>query len=611
MRFLEKGEAAVSNYRDSFRLAYQSDELVNWCPGLGTVLANEEIIDGKSERGSHPVERRPLRQWMLRITSYADRLESDLEGLDWSYGIKKLQSDWIGRSTGAEVDFFIGDHSEFERWKSARTTAGFSDEADDQVLRVYTTRPDTLYGATYMVIAPEHRLVDSLTSAEQATAVQAYVQKAAARSDRERQQQTKEKTGVFSGSYATNPVNGEQIPVWIADYVLASYGTGAIMAVPAHDERDFEFAQQFELKIIPVYEPDAKADIDRDALAAGNVCYSGSGKAINSGDYDGTETGDFKDKIIVDLVAAGTGNAAVNYKLRDWLFSRQRFWGEPFPILHELGDDGNPTGVIRAVDESELPVDLPHIDDYKPHGKPEPPLGKAPQEWLYPEIDGKKYRREINTMPQWAGSCWYYLRFIDPKNDTCFIDPEKEKAWMPVDLYVGGAEHAVLHLLYARFWHKVLFDRGYVSTVEPFQKLVNQGMILGEIEFTDPNGNPVDPADVEKRGDSYFLKSDQAVKVDSRAHKMSKSRGNVINPDVIVKDFGADSLRMYENVYGTTGSFQAVEHAGGQRRQELPGSRMANDCGSGCRTKTLWLPPFVTTSQLRSKTRYCTKPSRR
>ena len=542
-----QGDAAVSAYRDEHRLAYQSDELVNWCPALGTVLANEEIVDGKSERGQHPVERRPLRQWMLRITAYADRLEQDLEGLDWSYGIKKLQSDWIGRSTGAEVDFYVGD--KFDEWVAERNNTGLPDD-DDQVLRVYTTRPDTLYGATYMVIAPEHRLVESLTTADQEEAVQTYVKQASARSDRERQQTAKQKTGVFSGSFAINPINGEKVPVWIADYVLASYGTGAIMAVPAHDERDFEFAQQFDLPVIPVYEPAEGDDVDRQAIAAGKACFSGNGKAINSQKYDGLETDAFKAQVIADLNQNGTGKTAVNYKLRDWLFSRQRFWGEPFPILHELDDAGNPTGVLRPVDEADLPVDLPHIDDYKPHGKPEPPLGKAPEEWLYPVIDGKKYRREMNTMPQWAGSCWYYLRFIDPKNDKCFVDPEKEKAWMPVDLYVGGAEHAVLHLLYARFWHKVLFDRGYVSCKEPFQKLVNQGMILGEMEFTDAEGNKVDPEAVEKQGDKFVLKSDPSIKVESRAHKMSKSRGNVINPDEIVRDFGADSLRMYEMFMG-------------------------------------------------------------
>jgi leucyl-tRNA synthetase len=575
-----QGEDAVRRYQDEFRLAYQSDALVNWCPELGTVLANEEVIDGKSERGGHPVMRIPLRQWMLRITAYADRLEKDLEGLDWSEGIKKLQRDWIGRSTGAEVDFYIGDADKFDAWKEMRSRSGYPRKPAEDVLRIYTTRPDTLFGATYMVIAPEHPFVERLTTPEQKSAVEGYVAKAASKSDRERQEETKHKTGVFTGSYALNPVNGAQVPIWIADYVLISYGTGAIMAVPAHDERDFEFATQYQIPIVAVVDPAGAKDIDRAAVLAGTACFAAYGKAINSGAYDGLTTAAFKQKISADLEAAGQGRAAVNYKLRDWLFSRQRFWGEPFPILHELDAKGQPTGALRAVDEADLPVDLPHLDDYKPIGKPEPPLGKAPESWLYPVIDGRRYRRETNTMPQWAGSCWYYLRFIDPQNDTAFVDRRKEKAWMPVDLYVGGAEHAVLHLLYARFWHKVLFDRGYVSTIEPFQKLVNQGMILGEVEFTgykSPSGQwisaqqvvdgedgqalikgtttAVSPRtlaadDVEKQGDCFVLKTDPTIRVDSRAHKMSKARGNVVNPNDIVAKFGADALRLYEMFMG-------------------------------------------------------------
>jgi leucyl-tRNA synthetase len=575
-----QGEEAVRRYQDEFRLAYQSDALVNWCPELGTVLANEEVIDGKSERGGHPVMRIPLRQWMLRITAYADRLEKDLEGLDWSEGIKKLQRDWIGRSTGAEVDFYIGDADKFDAWKEMRSRSGYPRKPAEDVLRIYTTRPDTLFGATYMVIAPEHPFVERLTTPEQKSAVEGYVAKAASKSDRERQEETKHKTGVFTGSYALNPVNGAQVPIWIADYVLISYGTGAIMAVPAHDERDFEFATQYQIPIVAVVDPAGAKDIDRAAVLAGTACFAAYGKAINSGAYDGLTTAAFKQKISADLEAAGQGRAAVNYKLRDWLFSRQRFWGEPFPILHELDAKGQPTGALRAVDEADLPVDLPHLDDYKPIGKPEPPLGKAPESWLYPVIDGRRYRRETNTMPQWAGSCWYYLRFIDPQNDTAFVDRRKEKAWMPVDLYVGGAEHAVLHLLYARFWHKVLFDRGYVSTIEPFQKLVNQGMILGEVEFTgykSPSGQwisaqqvvdgedgqalikgtttAVSPRtlaadDVEKQGDCFVLKTDPTIRVDSRAHKMSKARGNVVNPNDIVAKFGADALRLYEMFMG-------------------------------------------------------------
>jgi leucyl-tRNA synthetase len=529
-----QGEAAVRKYQDEHRLAYQSDALVNWCPELGTVLANEEVIDGKSERGSHPVVRLPLRQWMLRITAYADRLERDLDWLDWSEGIKKLQCDWIGRSVGAEVDFYVGQASSlpvkgtgnggrrtgdsaFETWKTARGNSGFPKKPDNDVLRIYTTRPDTLFGATYMVIAPEHPFVARLTTPEQKAAVDVYVQAAASKSDRDRQDVNKTKTGVFTGSYAINPVNGQPVPVWVADYVLWGYGTGAIMAVPAHDERDFEFAQQFGLPIIAVVDPGDSDVVDRQAVLAGKQCSTEGGVSINSDGYNGLTTADFKQRITADLAAAGLGREAVNYKLRDWLFSRQRFWGEPFPILHELDAAGNPTGLIRAVPEKDLPVDLPHLDDFKPAGgdSPAPPLAKAPKEWLEPVIDGKRYRRETNTMPQWAGSCWYFLRFIDPKNNQRFVDPAKERAWMPIDLYVGGAEHAVLHLLYSRFWHKVLFDRGHVSTPEPFQKLVNQGMILGE------NGE-----------------------------KMSKARGNVINPDDVVRDYGADSLRLFEMFMG-------------------------------------------------------------
>ncbi len=569
-----QGQASVSKYRDEFRLAYQSDALVNWCPKLGTVLANEEVIDGRSERGHHPVQRIPLRQWMLRITAYADRLENDIQRVDWPEGIKKLQRDWIGRSTGAEVDFFVGDAADYSAWKQTRRAGAFPRKPDDSVLRVYTTRPDTLFGATYMVIAPEHPMVMQLTTKQQKGAVKKYCQAAAFKSDRDRQDDKLSKTGVFTGSYAINPVNGNAIPVWIADYVLVSYGTGAIMAVPAHDQRDFEFARKFELEIIEVVKPMPDVDVKD------GECFSGEGTAIHSDQFDGLTTAEFKKQITADLQAAGVGRQAVNYKLRDWLFSRQRFWGEPFPILHELDDDGNPTGIIRAVDPAQLPVNLPPIDDFKPHGRPEPPLEKADDDWLYPVIDGKKYKRETNTMPQWAGSCWYYLRFIDPRNDTAMVDPELEKQWMPVDLYIGGAEHAVLHLLYSRFWHKVLYDRGYVSGPEPFAKLINQGMILGEMEFTayrnadehfvsaadvvtnDAN-QPVEKANqrplqmikldadqIAKQEDYFVLKSDPEIRVDSRAHKMSKARGNVVNPDEVVADYGADALRLYEMFMG-------------------------------------------------------------
>lgn len=569
-----QGDSAVSNYRDEFRLAYQGDALVNWCAGLGTVLANEEVIDGKSERGGHRVTRIPMRQWMLRITSYADRLEKDLEMVDWPEGIRKLQKDWIGKSTGAEVDFYIGGADSMDAWTKARKNDGFPKKAPEDVLRVYTTRPDTLFGATYMVIAPEHPFVEKLTTSDQKAAVESYCQTASMKSDRERQEEKKKKTGVFTGSFAINPANGKPIPIWIADYVLISYGTGAIMAVPGQDVRDWEFAEVYKLEIIRTVQP--TDDFDGKA-------FTGDGPAINSEFLDGMKVKEAKSTMISWLGERGFGNPTVNYKLRDWLFSRQRFWGEPFPILHELDENDQPTGVLRAVDEKDLPVDLPHLDDYKPHGKPEPPLGKAPDEWLYPIVDGKKYRRETNTMPQWAGSCWYYLRYIDPKNSERFVDPEKEKAWMPVDLYMGGAEHAVLHLLYARFWHKVLFDHGEVSTAEPFMKLVNQGMILGEAELTgyqnaqgewvskhlvkedketnefqlkaDPSVvlNPVSIKDkelVEKKGENFVLIDSPEIQVDSRAHKMSKARGNVVNPDDVVGEYGADSLRLYEMFMG-------------------------------------------------------------
>ncbi len=520
------GEMAVERYRDEHRLAYQLEAPVNWCPALGTVLANEEVVGGVSERGEHPVVRIPLRQWMLRITSYADRLEKDLEKLDWPESIKLLQRNWIGRSTGAEVDFFIGtfldkdgqpSRKEYEGWLVDRKIAGWPRKPDEEVLRIYTTRPDTLFGATYMVIAPEHPFVERLTMPERSAAVRAYCEQSARKSDLDRTDLAKEKTGVFTGSYAINPVNGEAIPIWVADYVLISYGTGAIMAVPAHDTRDFEFAKQFDLPILTVVDPEGIQGVS--PLPAGEgtaTAFIADGTAINSGPYTGLSTAEFKRKIAEDLTAQGIGRAAVNYKLRDWLFSRQHFWGEPFPILHEWDAAGKPTGRIRALEPEDLPLDLPAKMKFDAkHDEPTPPLDKAPHDWLYVTLDGVRYKRETNTMPQWAGSCWYYLRFLDPKNRQALVDPEVERAWMPVDLYVGGAEHAVLHLLYARFWHKVLFDRGYVSTSEPFQKLVNQGMILGE------NGE-----------------------------KMSKSRGNVVNPDEVVKEYGADALRLYEMFMG-------------------------------------------------------------
>ncbi len=462
-------------------LAYEDEMNVNWCPELKTVLANEEVVDGKSEVGGHPVIRKPMKQWMLKITEYADRLLEDLEDLDWPESVKEMQRNWIGRSEGAEVDF--------------KTESG-------ETVRVFTTRPDTLFGATYMVLAPEHDLVQKLVSADKKAEVEAYIETAARKSDLERTELNKDKSGVFIGAYAINPVNQKKIPIWISDYVLATYGTGAIMAVPAHDERDWEFAKKFDLDIVAV-------------RAGGNIeeaAHTGDGEQINSDFLNGLDKDSAITKMIAYLEKENLGEKKINYKLRDWLFSRQRYWGEPFPLLK----DAETGKVLRCLDPEELPVTLPDVEKYEPSGTGESPLATI-DEWLYftDEKTGKKVRRETNTMPQWAGSCWYYLRYIDPKNTEKPWDEELEKFWMPVDLYVGGMEHAVMHLLYARFWHKVLFDLGLVSTKEPFKRLVNQGMILG----TD-------------------------------GEKMSKSRGNVINPDDIVNDYGADTLRTYEMFMG-------------------------------------------------------------
>ncbi|MHC4666447.1 MAG: leucine--tRNA ligase [Planctomycetota bacterium] len=474
-------EAQKQSYIDDHRLAHEAEVPVNWCPALGTVLANEEVVGGVSERGGHPVVRKPMRQWMLRITKYAERLLEDLDEVDWPQSIKKLQVDWIGKSTGAEVDFKVD---------------GF-----DDVIRVFTTRPDTLFGATYMVLAPEHPLVDKITTEGRRNEVGKYRDEAARKSDLDRTDLAKEKSGVFTGAYAINPVNEEKIPIWISDYVLISYGTGAIMSVPAHDERDFEFSKKFDLQIIPVVQPYDSEEAE--LVKQGKSCFIGDGKAMNSGQFNGLPTDEFKGAITNWLAERGLGEKAVNYKLRDWLFSRQRYWGEPFPILH--GEDGRVVGLS----EEDLPLALPEVEDYKPSGTGESPLANVP-DWINVSLsDGSKAKRETNTMPQWAGSCWYYLRYIDPDNSERGWGPEKEKYWMPVDLYIGGAEHAVLHLLYSRFWHKLLYDLGYVSTKEPFKKLVNQGMILGE-----------------------------------------DARGNVVNPDNVIADYGADSMRLYEMFMG-------------------------------------------------------------
>ena len=465
-------------------LAYVDEVPVNWCPALGTVLSNEEVIDGKSERGGHPVERRPMRQWVLKITDYAEKLLADLDILDWPESLKAMQRNWIGKSVGAEIDFKI--------------------EGTDKAFTVFTTRADTVFGVSYCVLAPEHKLVEEIVTEGQKAAVEEYLDIVKRKSDLERTDLNKDKTGVFTGAYAINPVNGEKVELWIADYVLVSYGTGAVMAVPAHDERDYEFATKFNLPIKAVIEDNGEVVVP----------FYGDGKHINSDFINGLNNEEAIAKVIEFLEENKVGRSKVTYKLRDWLFSRQRYWGEPIPIIH--WEDGTMT----TVPDSELPLLLPETDNIKPSGTGESPLANI-EEWLnvVDSETGKKGKRETNTMPQWAGSCWYYLRYIDPHNDEMFADPEKLKYWLPVDVYIGGAEHAVLHLLYARFWHKVLYDLGLVPTREPFQKLFNQGMILAEGK-------------------------------DGRPEKMSKSKGNVVNPDDIIVSHGADTLRVYEMFMG-------------------------------------------------------------
>jgi leucyl-tRNA synthetase len=504
-------------------LAYEAELPVNWCPALGTVLANEEVIDGKSELGGHPVVRKPMRQWVLKITEYAERLLDGLDHVEWPENIKEMQRNWIGRSEGADVHFGVVGQS-------------------DLLITVYTTRPDTLFGATYMVLSPEYGDLDKIVHPDHARAVSEYQKSAARKSDLERTALQKEKTGVFTGAFAINPVNQERVPIWVADYVLATYGTGAIMSVPAHDQRDYEFAKQFDL---PIREVVSGGDISQEA-------YTGDGTLVNSSStlvsIDGLSVPDAISHITDWLAAAGKGEHKVNYKLRDWLFSRQRYWGEPFPIIHV---DGEP----RPLPEGHLPVLLPEVESYTPSGTGESPLATI-DEWVatVDPVSGQPAQRETNTMPQWAGSCWYYLRFIDPRNPDALVDKNREAYWMPVDLYIGGAEHAVLHLLYARFWHKVLYDIGVVSTDEPFVRMFNQGMILGELEYviyTDSQGTPISPdaaeklkldgqpvqeerldsVDVKKVGDDFVWFEDESIPVSARAYKMSKSRGNVVSPD--------------------------------------------------------------------------------
>ena len=527
-------------------LAYVAEVPVNWCPALGTVLANEEVIDGRSERGNHPVIRRPMRQWMLKITEYAEQLLAGLDDLDWPEGIKEMQRNWIGKSTGALVEFKVS--------RSTPQVSG-SKNPEPDTITVYTTRCDTLFGATYMVLSPEHKLIEKWLAdgtIKNADDVKAYQKKAATKSDLERTELNKEKTGVrLEGVMGQNPVNGADIPIFISDYVLATYGTGAIMAVPAHDERDFDFAKVFNLPIVQVV---AAADSAEAKTASPDpVPYTGaaaftdiySGVMVSSGFLTGLSVDDARKAMIKWLEEKGVGRAKTQYKLRDWLFSRQRYWGEPFPVIH--WEDGTQS----LVDEGDLPLTLPELEDYKPTGTGEPPLAKA-TDWVnVTRADGVKGVRETNTMPQWAGSCWYYLRYIDPLNDKAFCDPELLKQWLPVDLYVGGAEHAVLHLLYSRFWHKVLFDLGLVPTSEPFKKLVNQGMILG-LAYKTSRGVlvPMDkitwrdgkPYGAEEGGEEELLTEFPA--------KMSKSLKNVVNPDDVIRDYGADSLRLYEMFMG-------------------------------------------------------------
>jgi leucyl-tRNA synthetase len=512
-------------------LAYEAEMLVNYCPALGTVVANEEVEEGVTKEGGHPVERRPLRQWVLKITAYAERLIDDLDSIDWPESLKKLQINWIGKSEGATVHFQLEGH--------------------DEQLSVYTTRPDTLFGATYMVLSPEHRLVDTLTTDEYKLSVEHYKKEASKKSDLERTELCKEKTGAFTGAYAINPVNGKKIPIWIADYVLMGYGTGAIMAVPAHDERDFEFARKFNLPILPVYKPEFKdiledgtpPDVAEQEVLEGKRCLTGEGTCINSDFLTGLNVDEAKEKSIKFLEENNSGERSTNYKLRDWLFSRQRYWGEPFPILHF--EDGSQ----RTLDLDELPLCPPQVDDYKPAGTGESPLASCP-EWvnITDSKTGKRARRETNTMPQWAGSCWYYLRFVDPHNDQQAWNPEVEKYWLPVDMYIGGVEHAVLHLLYARFWHKVLYDCGLVSTSEPFQTLRNQGLVTSR-SYQKENKAYVPPEEVREEGGKYYHTETGAL-LSSQVEKMSKSKLNGVIPDQIVEEVGADSLRMYEMFMG-------------------------------------------------------------
>ena len=567
-------------------LAYQDDKVsVNWCPALGTVLANEEIVDGRSEIGAHPVERVRLRQWMMRITAYADRLLEDLALVDWPRGTLAMQREWIGRSEGAEISFAVDGH-------------------DGVSFEVFTTRPDTLMGCTYAVLAPEHPLVDAIVTEEHRGVVVEYVARAARKSDRDRTSESKQKTGVATGALAIHPLSGEKLPVWVADYVIGSYGTGAVMAVPAHDERDFAFARAFGLPIRQVIRPEEANEGRVDEA------YVDEGRLINSGDYDGLRSSEAKKAIVQSLAERCRGRAKVTYKLRDWVFSRQRYWGEPIPIYFPVEMEGGGSDPRRgdphtirydqplAVDEAELPLELPELTDFRPGEDPGGPLARA-QAWRYFQRDGRWFARETNTMPQWAGSCWYFLRFLDPQNQTEPFSPAAYDNWMPVDIYVGGAEHAVLHLLYARFWHKVLFDLQLVKHKEPFLKLVHQGMILGEVEYAtyrDTTGRPVDvgsvdneadtgprnrrtgealtlvklgEADIQKSGAGFVLKTDPSVRVSAIAHKMSKARGNVADPGRHGPRLRRGRPASIRDVHGSAGRRKALANRANPGRRSI------------------------------------------
>jgi leucyl-tRNA synthetase len=525
----KSGENGIKKYINSKRLAYYDNAQVWYCPSCRIVCSNEEVLnDGSHEKCGNIVEKKNLKQWMLRIPLYAERLLKGIDDLNWPEGIKEMQRNWIGRSTGAEVEFII--------------------DGLDETLSVFTTRPDTLFGATYMVIAPEHQLVEKITTSDNITKVNEYIRLSSLKSDLDRTDLAKEKTGVFTGRFAINPVNNQKIPIWIADYVLTGYGTGAIMAVPAHDTRDFEFAKKFHLPVVCIQDPDVRDSVQRQRIIEGNECWTEDGKYINSSDrstgidLNGLNKEAGIEKITKWLELKNMGWAKINYKLRDWLFSRQRYWGEPFPVVH--WEDGE----ISVIDEKELPLELPLLAKYIPGESGESPLVNA-GDWLnIVDKKGRKGRRETNTMPQWAGSCWYYLRFIDPKNDELIFDNEKEKYWMPVDLYIGGAEHAVLHLLYSRFWHKVMFDLGIVSTDEPYKRLFNQGMILA-FAYENEAGGKI-PADQIEERDGRFFNTETGTEVKQIVAKMSKSLKNVVNPDDVNEKYGADSLRLYEMFMG-------------------------------------------------------------